>query len=249
MKKFLIAASIAGVASAVLIGGAMAATYTLFGGAELTSPGNASNNAVSLVSDLSDTDATNDYSGVDFEVPDGLTFGDLTELATDYNVTDDDCGGGSPRFVIGLDEDNNGSEDGYIAVYIGPSPSFTDCMTGWQSTGNLIGNDDAGRYDATFIGGPLGTYDDVAALYEDATITSIQLIVDSGWSADASNGDSEQEVLVDNVNINGDVTTFEPATPETAASCKKGGWEDLFRADGSAFKNQGDCIQYVNTGR
>jgi hypothetical protein len=31
--------------------------------------------------------------------------------------------------------------------------------------------------------------------------------------------------------------------------CKKGGWADMTRADGSSFKNQGDCIQYVNTGK
>lgn len=31
--------------------------------------------------------------------------------------------------------------------------------------------------------------------------------------------------------------------------CKNGGWKLVFRADGSPFKNQGDCIQYVNTGK
>ncbi|HEX9267944.1 MAG TPA: hypothetical protein VF965_10715, partial [Candidatus Limnocylindria bacterium] len=31
--------------------------------------------------------------------------------------------------------------------------------------------------------------------------------------------------------------------------CKKGGWMDLARADGTSFKNQGDCIQYMNTGK
>jgi feruloyl esterase len=31
--------------------------------------------------------------------------------------------------------------------------------------------------------------------------------------------------------------------------CKGGGWQSLFRADCTAFKNQGDCIQYVNTGK
>ena len=31
--------------------------------------------------------------------------------------------------------------------------------------------------------------------------------------------------------------------------CKNGGWADLTRTDGSSFKNQGDCIQYVNTGK
>jgi hypothetical protein len=37
--------------------------------------------------------------------------------------------------------------------------------------------------------------------------------------------------------------------PVSLDDCKNGGWEDRTRADGSAFKNQGDCIQYVNTGR
>jgi streptogramin lyase len=32
-------------------------------------------------------------------------------------------------------------------------------------------------------------------------------------------------------------------------ACKDGGWMNLYRADGSGFKNQGDCIQYVNTGK
>ncbi len=31
--------------------------------------------------------------------------------------------------------------------------------------------------------------------------------------------------------------------------CKQNGWRSLTRADGSTFKNQGDCIQYVNTGK
>lgn len=32
-------------------------------------------------------------------------------------------------------------------------------------------------------------------------------------------------------------------------ACKDGGWQSLSRADASPFKNQGDCIQYVNTGK
>jgi hypothetical protein len=37
--------------------------------------------------------------------------------------------------------------------------------------------------------------------------------------------------------------------PTNANQCKSGGWQTLFRANGSTFKNQGDCIQYVNTGK
>jgi len=37
--------------------------------------------------------------------------------------------------------------------------------------------------------------------------------------------------------------------PTDKDQCKNGGWQSLSRADGTTFKNQGDCIQYVNTGK
>jgi nitrous oxidase accessory protein NosD len=35
----------------------------------------------------------------------------------------------------------------------------------------------------------------------------------------------------------------------TKDQCKNGGWQTFFRANGTSFKNQGDCIQYVNNGK
>jgi nitrous oxidase accessory protein NosD len=37
-----------------------------------------------------------------------------------------------------------------------------------------------------------------------------------------------------------------PPTPDDKDACKKGGWMTLFDAEGNAFKNQGDCVSYVN---
>jgi hypothetical protein len=37
--------------------------------------------------------------------------------------------------------------------------------------------------------------------------------------------------------------------PTTANQCKKDGWMTSVRADGSTFKNQGDCMQYVSAGK
>ena len=37
--------------------------------------------------------------------------------------------------------------------------------------------------------------------------------------------------------------------PTSANQCKNNGWQNYTRTDGSSFKNQGDCIQYVNTGK
>ena len=39
------------------------------------------------------------------------------------------------------------------------------------------------------------------------------------------------------------------SSPLTEAYCQHNLWQHVKRADGSGFKNEGDCIQYVNTGR
>jgi hypothetical protein len=60
---------------------------------------------------------------------------------------------------------------------------------------------------------------------------------------------------VDGVRIeltDGSVATinFEnPTLPANKDACKKNGWQSLTRGDGSTFTNQGDCIQYINTGK
>lgn len=43
------------------------------------------------------------------------------------------------------------------------------------------------------------------------------------------------------------ISTYEFAQSQN--DCKNSGWRSLVRADYSAFKNQGDCVSYVNTGR
>lgn len=53
-------------------------------------------------------------------------------------------------------------------------------------------------------------------------------------------------------NWSGYVPTVQFATfalPTTTASCKNGAWQNLVRSDFSAFKNQGACVAYVNTGK
>ena len=43
--------------------------------------------------------------------------------------------------------------------------------------------------------------------------------------------------------------TYNYETPSNADDCKKDGWMTLSRADGSPFKNQGDCVSYTQTGK
>ena len=59
----------------------------------------------------------------------------------------------------------------------------------------------------------------------------------------AAPGTFGQGFLIDNLN------SISSLPPATADQCKKNGWQGFTRANGSSFKNQGDCIQYVNTGK
>jgi hypothetical protein len=54
------------------------------------------------------------------------------------------------------------------------------------------------------------------------------------------------------VSVSGNRTTFdfEPyAVATDKDQCKDGGWQNVRRANGTTFKNQGDCVSYTNTGR
>jgi hypothetical protein len=189
--------------------------YSLFGDAQIVSPGNASANAAQVRSDAS---VAPGYGGIDF--PTTTTWANLTTLSADYNVTDDDCFGGSPRFSVDVDTTGDNVADGDVVVHFGPSPNFSGCAAGWQATGNLIGNNDAGRYDFSHLGGSgFTTYSNAPAAVQTGTVTGISLLVDSSWGFQ----DSEQTILIDNVNINTNTYDFEPVP--TKESCKKDGWK------------------------
>ena len=175
-------------------GPAAAADFTLYGTATVQG------DTVKLVSDFSDAAATNDFGGVSFTVPTGTTFGSLTNLSAVYNVTDDDCGGGSPRFQINVGGKN-------VFVYLGPSPTFTGCAQNtFLNSGNLVGTSDACRVDTSqFVGGKqCSTWAEAVALLGSQAVTGIQFVVDGGWKM----ADKEQTVLLRSVTINGTTYTF-----------------------------------------
>jgi hypothetical protein len=64
------------------------------------------------------SDALTASSGINFTGTGVTTFASLTQLATKFNVTDDDCAAGSPRFQLNIDGKN-------VFVHLGPSATFT----------------------------------------------------------------------------------------------------------------------------
>jgi hypothetical protein len=197
-------------------------------------PGNASNRAVQLVANVSNTDPADDFSGIDFAVPSSLTFSDLQShaLSTDYKFTAGSCTGGSPRFQVNVLDPNTNTVKN-IFVYIGPPPSYTGCPPNvWTNTGNLLAP--TNLIDTSQLTG--GTFYDpeVSAeiKYGSYQVVGIQLVADTFGAA--------QTVIVDNVMINGNTYTFEPSSKD---DCKDGGWQNFTFAPGP-FKNQGQCVSH-----
>lgn len=71
-----------------------------------------------------------------------------------------------------------------------------------------------------------------------------------GFGVNIGSNNPAYNVEADLVSFNGTVYNFEPyVVANDKEQCKNGGWQAYRRADGSPFKNQGDCIQYTNTGK
>jgi hypothetical protein len=186
MKRFI--TLFAALVTLVFVPSALAASASLFGGATM------SGNQVRLVSDVLNTATTDDFSGVNLTDTGVTTFASLTQLSTKFNVTDDDCAAGSPRFQLNIDGKN-------VFVYLGPSPTFMGCTPNTLvDSGNLIGNNEACRYDTSQLaaGTQCNTYAGTLALLGTHAVTGIQLVVDSGFAF----ADKEQTVLACDIVIN-----------------------------------------------
>ena len=216
MRK-LISMAVVFACAAVVVPAALAATATPFGGATV------SGGILTLVSNTGDAGSTNDASGAAFADTGVTTFSSISTLSTEFDVTDDDCKGGSPRFQVRV---QTPSGEKNVFVYLGPSPSFTGCSTNvWIASGNLIGAID-GRYDTSQVqaGTQVSTYAQANALVGSYPVTGISLVVDSGWAFD----DKEQTVKARNVRVNGSTfytgeTTQPPTTGglNPAQACRK----------------------------
>ena len=212
MKRILVLAA-ALVGTLVYAGAAQAATATLSGSAVVEG------DHVKIVSDFSDVSTANDAGAVSFTDTGVTTFNSITTLSAEFNVTDDACLGGAPRFTIDFAATTNN-----VHVYLGthnPATGQFDCAPNtWISSGNLIGVVEP-RYDLTQFGGPFyGTYAQAQALVGGLTVDQILFAVDGGWAFTAT--DKEQTVLLRTATINTSVFTFQepPSMLNPAQACR-----------------------------
>ncbi len=118
------------------------------------------------------------------EVPNGTTFSDIVSLKATYSYAKGACGAATPRFLVVLDV--GGQERCPYASF----PPTGPCGTGASgSTGELIGNNTAFIWLDDLCGGSgqgTNTYDEVLALYANATVTQVQVVADASNVIDST---------------------------------------------------------------
>jgi len=172
-------------------------------------------------------DADGSYSGVYFasSALSGKLLSEVSDLSFSYTGT---ATAGSPRISLPIDTNNDGATDFYAfigAFYCNNGAGLVDPLHDTTCTIFYTGNDAGDANWAAFVAAhpTWRVSDDVPFIVAD----------DAGlWT-------------VSNVHLG----AADVKTATAKDDCKKNGWQDLTRADGSSFKNQGDCIQYVNTGK
>jgi hypothetical protein len=182
----------------------------------------------------------------------GTALADINEIGY---ATYRSAGSGQQVTALNIQVDYNGDADGGFTTLVFEPVYNTDqgaVINGeWQTW-----DADSGRWWSTAsINGQCGgaavacmrTWSQIIANNPDATILG-------GFGVNQGSGNAGLIASVDALTLGSEGNTvtynFEPyEVAQTKDDCKNGGWEGLTRADSSSFKNQGDCIQYVNTGK
>jgi hypothetical protein len=165
--------------------------------------------------------ARSDLSGDSVLTVAGLSF-TYTCSSTTNCVT-----GGSPRMSIPIDTDGDGDTESYAFI------DANNCGMTAATTGTVT------QLCPVFFGDTLyANWAAFAAANSDAQIATdaISFVI----------ADQRFLGVISNVQLG---QSRDADLDAKRDECKNGGWEDMTRADDSPFKNQGDCIQYVNTGK
>jgi hypothetical protein len=210
--------------------------FTFFGGSEATFPAGGYTTSIDVYLNVEAGNANDtrfDWSSA-IGTPTNTFHRDFVFNAGFYNDTD--ATGTGNRFVINAG--NNATRSGAFPKNSG---SFSITATGWYTFEHHFRNAGLGVLAvdmsiSTLGGAPLHSW----------TVSDPTDIIGStvgghryGWVVI-----QEFPVLaIDNVSL------LSVNLAGNASACKNDGWQQLTRADGSTFRNQGDCIQYVNTGR
>jgi hypothetical protein len=161
------------------------------------------------------------------------------------------AGSGEQVAALNIQVDVNGAAPGGFTTLVYEPVYNGDVQDGvWQSWDAFLGGNAIWWSSNPIPGAPnrdtFVSWNTILANNPDAVIVG-------GFGVNQGSGNPALTSAVDALRLaygSHDLTyDFEPFRVATDRdACKNGGWMTLKRADGSSFKNQGDCVSYVNTG-
>ncbi len=156
------------------------------------------------------------------------------------------------KVIVGSYFDQNNRTHGFVRDALGAVASFeAPTSSEWilvsgVSTSGVVG----GYYaDANFVSH--GFAREAASPF---AITTFDPVGSFGTTVNAVNAAGSMTGYFQDANSTHGFVRTVPVPPAftvatTKAQCENQGWKTVFRTNGSSFKNQGDCIQFVNTGK
>jgi hypothetical protein len=139
------------------------------------------------------------------------TFGGLTDVETQYDLTQGTCVGGAPRWAFDLRNPTNSSQTASILVYFGTQP-FGGCSGGAQQEPNVFSPSSNTTWFVNNSNTPQTT-SQVEATYGSWILIDLEAIVDAGWAQGTQLNPNIQQVLLQKFKVNS--KTFFPL-PEGA---------------------------------
>lgn len=152
------------------------------------------------------------YGLVSVSFPKKETFSQLTNLSTDYTLTQGMCGGGSPRFQVDLlpPGDKNINDAISLYVYFNTATGlYGGCPTGGpQSQANVASNTSAAAWwafgDPNVSSNTPLTYTAAEAQYGSYQLLDAQIAADTGWAqTGGSSTTGTEQVVANDWTVNG----------------------------------------------
>jgi hypothetical protein len=128
------------------------------------------------------------------------TFSQLSDVETQFNVTQGTCGGGAPRWAIDLKNPSNPSQTQFLLVYFDNTHQpYGGCNAGAQRENNIINGSDEWWVDNQ---NTPESYNQVNATYGSWNVQDVEVIADAGWAQGSQLNPNIQQVLLQNLKIN-----------------------------------------------
>jgi hypothetical protein len=188
----------------------------------------------------------------------GTPLADITDLSfRTYNPSAGNSGSATRSAYLQFNVDFDGSDTFQRRLVFVPSANGTVVQDTWKEWDAIAGGAASWSYSGTTwpVTGEPGTtaktWSQILADYPGVRIRVTDAFTGLRVGEPYADGYTENIDSFTFGTASGTTTwDFDPyAVASTAESCKGSGWMNVKRADGSSFKNQGDCVSYVRNGK